>query len=201
MALDNPRHQKFVSEYLIDFNATKAAERAGYSKRSALTTGSRLLKYADIRAAVDAGKVRGQQQAEMTAIQVLKELAMLARSDVQHYRMGADGHIALATGAPPFAMRAVSSVRMKRRTIPAGPGKPPIVEHDLEFRLWSKDKALENLAKHFALLVERHEVNLTEVHLLAVRSLSDLELSAFLQALDHKEPERALQLIKGGQAE
>jgi hypothetical protein len=59
--------------------------------------------------------------------------------------------------------------------------------------------ALTNLAKHFALLVERHKVNITQQHLLAVRTMSDLELSAFLQALEREQPEVALKLLPGGQ--
>jgi phage terminase small subunit len=39
----NPRQQRFVEEYLIDLNATKAATRAGYSPRTAQQIGSRLL--------------------------------------------------------------------------------------------------------------------------------------------------------------
>ncbi len=39
----------FVAEYLKDRNATQAAIRAGYSKRSAHTTGERLLKNAEVQ--------------------------------------------------------------------------------------------------------------------------------------------------------
>lgn len=38
-----PKQQRFVDEYLIDLNATKAAERAGYSKKTANEQGARLL--------------------------------------------------------------------------------------------------------------------------------------------------------------
>ena len=38
------RQERFCQEYVIDMNATKAAKRAGFSKRSAVVTGSKLLK-------------------------------------------------------------------------------------------------------------------------------------------------------------
>jgi len=42
------QHKAFALEFFHCRNATKAAERVGYSKRSAGTTGARLLKRADI---------------------------------------------------------------------------------------------------------------------------------------------------------
>lgn len=50
-----PRQQRFVQEYLVDLNATQAAIRAGYSARSAYSTGERLLRNAEVAAAVAAG--------------------------------------------------------------------------------------------------------------------------------------------------
>ncbi len=35
-----PKQQRFVDEYLIDLNATQAAIRAGYSKKTARAVGS-----------------------------------------------------------------------------------------------------------------------------------------------------------------
>ncbi len=37
-----PRQQIFIREYLTDLNATKAAERAGYNRRTANEQGARL---------------------------------------------------------------------------------------------------------------------------------------------------------------
>jgi phage terminase small subunit len=50
------KQQRFVEEYCVDFNATQAAIRAGYSKNTATaaTTGYRMLRNAEISAAIDA---------------------------------------------------------------------------------------------------------------------------------------------------
>ena len=40
----NPQQQLFTREYVIDFNGTKAAVRAGYSEKTAASTASRLLR-------------------------------------------------------------------------------------------------------------------------------------------------------------
>ena len=49
MGTPNLKHQVFAKEFLVDRNATKAAERAGYSVRTAKQQGSRLLTYVDVQ--------------------------------------------------------------------------------------------------------------------------------------------------------
>lgn len=46
------REERFCLEYIIDYNATKAAMRAGYSEKSAANAGYRLLKKDEILARV-----------------------------------------------------------------------------------------------------------------------------------------------------
>lgn len=43
------KQERFVSEYLVDMNATRAAIRAGYSPRTAKSQASRLLSYVDLQ--------------------------------------------------------------------------------------------------------------------------------------------------------
>jgi phage terminase small subunit len=68
------RQARFVAEYLIDLNATQAAIRAGYSARSAYSQGERLLRHAEIRKAVAAGKKRQADRLELTAMRVLEDI-------------------------------------------------------------------------------------------------------------------------------
>jgi phage terminase small subunit len=53
MAKLNPKQQLFVTEYLKDLNATQAAIRAGYSKKTAGSQAHDLLKIPEIEAAVN----------------------------------------------------------------------------------------------------------------------------------------------------
>jgi len=46
------KNQRFVEEYVIDFNATKAAINAGYSKKTARSISCELLTKPDIRSAI-----------------------------------------------------------------------------------------------------------------------------------------------------
>ena len=49
-----PRRQRFVTEYLVDLNASQAVLRAGYNPRTAPQQGSRLLKNVHVQAAIAA---------------------------------------------------------------------------------------------------------------------------------------------------
>ena len=49
------KQSRFVREYLTDSNATQAAIRAGYSRRTAYSQGQRLLKNAEVQQAIQAG--------------------------------------------------------------------------------------------------------------------------------------------------
>jgi len=48
------KQQRFVTEYLIDLNATQAAIRAGYSRKTAQQQGSRLLTNVVVKRAIAA---------------------------------------------------------------------------------------------------------------------------------------------------
>lgn len=69
-----PKQQRFVEEYLIDLNATRAAIRAGYSTSGASVEGTRLLANANIASAVAAGRAAVSEHALVTASDVLRGL-------------------------------------------------------------------------------------------------------------------------------
>jgi phage terminase small subunit len=50
--------ERFVQEYLVDFNATQAAVRAGYSKRNAGAIGNENLQKPEIQEAIEKEKRR-----------------------------------------------------------------------------------------------------------------------------------------------
>lgn len=82
-----PKQQFFVDEYLIDFNATQAAIRAGYSAKTAEAIGlenlGKPLIAAAIKLAVDARKERTEitQDKVLTDIEAIKQDAMQKVAD------------------------------------------------------------------------------------------------------------------------
>ncbi|CAG8863139.1 hypothetical protein PS627_00075 [Pseudomonas fluorescens] len=77
------KQQRFVDEYLIDLNATQAAIRAGYSKKTANEQGSRLLANVSVSAAVAESMKSRSGRTGITQDMVLKELAKIGFSDIR----------------------------------------------------------------------------------------------------------------------
>lgn len=75
------RHEAFVREYLVDFNATQAAIRVGYSPHSAFVQGARLLRDANTQRMIAEGKQRKLVENRMTADRTLRNLEILANHD------------------------------------------------------------------------------------------------------------------------
>ncbi len=75
--------QRFVTEYLIDLNATQAAIRAGYSARTAAAQASRLLTNVNVSAAIQAAMKAREQRTGITQDRVLQELARIAFFDLR----------------------------------------------------------------------------------------------------------------------
>ncbi|CAN7244668.1 terminase small subunit [Variovorax sp. LjRoot175] len=78
-----PRQQRFVDEYLIDLNATQAAIRAGYSKRTARSMACENLTKPDIQVAISAARAEQQERTQITADAVLREAWNIAVADVR----------------------------------------------------------------------------------------------------------------------
>lgn len=76
-----PKQARFVSEYLVDGNATRAAIAAGYSERSAAVSGSKLLKDPRIEPLIRERQKRTAEKLEITAERTLQELAKIAYHD------------------------------------------------------------------------------------------------------------------------
>ena len=69
-----PKQAAFVREYLVDLNATQAAIRAGYSKRTAKSQGQRLLTNVDVQRAIQSAITKRAEVVDITAEKVLVRL-------------------------------------------------------------------------------------------------------------------------------
>ncbi len=69
-----PRQARFVEEYLLDLNATQAAIRAGYSKKTANEQGARLLAKVSVRKAVAEARQARSERTEITQDEVIQGL-------------------------------------------------------------------------------------------------------------------------------
>ena len=61
-----PKQQRFVDEYLVDLNATQAAIRAGYSKKTAKEQAARLLTKANVQAELQKRRKKIEKKLEIS---------------------------------------------------------------------------------------------------------------------------------------
>ncbi len=69
-----PKQARFVEEYLLDLNATQAAIRAGYNKKTANEQGAQLLAKLSIRQAVAEAQAVRSKRTEITQDEVIQGL-------------------------------------------------------------------------------------------------------------------------------
>jgi phage terminase small subunit len=68
------KQQDFVNEYLIDGNATRSAEQAGYSRKTAPEQGSRLLKNVKVKAELERKKAKVTKKLEYSRESIIQTL-------------------------------------------------------------------------------------------------------------------------------
>ena len=132
------RQQRFVEEYLVDCNAAAAAVRAGYSGKSAGSTGARLRGLDRVREAIAAAMAQRSQRVGITQDRVVLELARLAFADMRDFvAWGGEGGLRLrpSEALTPDQAACVSE-------IVETPGK------GVRVKLFGKTQALAALSRH-----------------------------------------------------
>ncbi|MGI9077039.1 MAG: terminase small subunit [Gemmatimonadaceae bacterium] len=153
-----PKQARFAEEYLVDLNATKAAQRAGFSGKTAYSAGQRLLKNVEVAKRIAELMAKRSERVEVKADEVLRELLIILRSDVRQFNVNELGQLTLEEGAPDNAWRAVSSVK-HRITTREGTDGESFTTREIEFRLWNKNDAIAQSMKHLGLYAaDKHEV-------------------------------------------
>lgn len=79
----NTKQEMFVNEYLIDYNATQAAIRAGYSERTARSIGQQLLTKLDIKNAIKEQREKIQNDNIATAKDVEEFLSLAMNDEIE----------------------------------------------------------------------------------------------------------------------
>lgn len=151
------KQKRFVSEYLIDLNATQAAIRAGYSKNSASVQASRLLTNAKVQEELSKQQSKVAERLEITKERIVDELAKIGFANMQDYmRAGPDGDPYLDfSGLTRDQAAALSEVTVE--DFKDGRGEDARDVRRVKFKLHDKKGALVDLAKMLGFVVEKHE--------------------------------------------
>lgn len=137
------RQQCFISEYLVDCNEEQAAIRAGYAKKSASSTGARLLKHPAIRQVLQEGQRDRCARTAITQDAVVRELAAVGFASLKDVCEWDDGHLRIVDSQALTDEQAASIAEITE-TVTSRGGTVRVKQH-------SKLKALEMLAKHVGL--------------------------------------------------
>ncbi|MCI2919078.1 MULTISPECIES: terminase small subunit [Staphylococcus] len=134
------KQEMFVEEYIIDLNATQAAIRAGYSKKTAGQIGEQNLKKLEIQQAINEKLAEKKEKLIMKQDEILERLTQQGRREATDYQV-------VITEKP---------VTNEKGDVVAIEKLPEIVEVPTQ----NKDviKALETLGKYYVMWTDKQEV-------------------------------------------
>lgn len=148
---------RWAWEFVKDYNATQATQRVRphITHNSARQIGYRILHSEEGRRAIAAVEDELLEQSKVRVHKLLEEIGLVAHSSIDHFALDDEGRVQLAENAPPNALRAVASMKRKRRTYTRDDVETTEVE--TEIRLWNKPEALRLGMQHLGQLTEKHE--------------------------------------------
>ena len=148
------KQERFCQEYIVLKNATKAAIKAGYSKRTAHSIGFENLKKPEIKKRIDQITKKTTDKLGITRERVLAEMAKLAFSNVKDLTHE-DGSLKSIHELSDDAAASISSIEVDSlfKIAEGGKGKPKLKTGTTnKIKLWSKDKSLHMLGEHLGIL-------------------------------------------------
>jgi len=163
----NERERRFVAEYLVDLNATAAAQRAGFGGKRPAWCAHKLLRRHDIAAAVAKGEAERAENRRVTADRVLAEFARIGFADMRDFVDWGPHRFELRTLHSDWQGGAVAHVA------PPTNGKPASI------RLHDKHAALAVMARHTGLLGPQRALRSPTDHRQANRDARAILLERF----------------------
>lgn len=166
----NDKQKRFVSEYLKDLNATQAAIRAGYSKKTAGITGFDLLRNPKIAQEIANQQQKRAQRTEITQDKVLTELARMGFANLADYvAVQPDGSAVVdLSRATREQWAAVQEIVVDEYV--EGRGAQAREVKRTKIKLHPKTSALELIGKHLGMFADKIDAK--------IRTIIDLNLVA-----------------------
>ena len=158
-----PKQMRFVDEYLVDFNATQAAIRAGYSEKTANTIGAQNLAKLSIQAEISRRQKDLQRRTEVTQERVVKELARIAFANMADYL-----HVETQTRTKDDGTEVVYQIVVLSETEDLSTDQRAALANvkqsvnGVEIKLHDKIKALELLGRHIGMFNDKLSLSGTD---------------------------------------
>ena len=149
-----PKQQRFVSEYLIDLNATQAAIRAGYSVKGAHVRGAELLRNRKAADAIQKAMAERGKRTEIEADDVIRELAKIGFANMMDYTRVTDEGEMVVDLSKITREQAAAIGEVTVEDFMDGRGDDARAVRRVRFKLADKRAALVDLGRHFALFTD-----------------------------------------------
>lgn len=139
------RQKRFCEEYVIDWNASRAAREAGYSEKTSGEQGYQLLQKPLIQAHIEEITKDLQRLAGVSALRNILELKNIAYSNISDVH---DSWITLKDWEtlPKHIKASIYSIKHSTRTVKDEEGNPVSIE-TVEIKMHDKRQAIEALNK------------------------------------------------------
>lgn len=146
------KQEKFCREYLVDFNATRAAKSAGYTKKSAHSIGSENLMKPEIQSRIAelVKELNGEDPTD-TIRKCIAELQMIAFGDYSDFVSWDEHGIEAWTPSGNLGDKSRLVQEVSETTTASGGSR--------KLKLYDKRWAFEMLGKYYGFLKEQVEIS------------------------------------------
>lgn len=145
----NDKQREFCRQYLVDFNATQAAIRAGYAMPSARQQANRLLTNDDIQHEIARLAKASAQRVDVSVERAIQEAARLAFFDIRKL-VDADGRVIALKELDADTAAAIQGLDIS--SLPNGEAG-----EIRKYRIADKNAALDRLFKYLGLFAKDNE--------------------------------------------
>ncbi|SDH08274.1 terminase small subunit [Pelagibacterium luteolum] len=154
-ALSNAKHEAFAQGMAQGMSASEAYVAAGY--KESRSAASRLSTNVNIEARIAELIEQGAEKAQTSIERVLAEMSRLGFSDVRKAFTPGGALLPPSEWDEEFAAAVAGIEVVTRPTGERDEKDRPIIEHIHKIKLWDKNSALDKIAKHLGMFVDRIE--------------------------------------------
>lgn len=150
------KQQRFVEEYCVDFNATQAAIRAGYSEKTADVQGCRMLRNVKVLTSVE----RRIKKLTMSADEALLRLSCIARGSLRPFLVDStlgSKRVDLTTEKADRHLDLIKEIEITERAIVGDGNDSAIREVKTKIKVHDAKSALVDILKIHGRFSERVE--------------------------------------------
>jgi len=180
------KQKAFCEEYIVDLNATQAAVRAGYSKKTADVQGPRLLGNVRVAEEIERLKEARSKRTQITADRVLEELATIGYSKITDYLEVVEKDVVVGYKKddkgqhdyeqPIIRTKKVVEIKETEEMDPEAIKAVSEIKqgaNGISLKLYDKPSALEDIGRHLGMWKDRIEHNINNITGVEIEFIED----------------------------